>query len=166
MTRLFTSPARAAMHQAGMSLISVLVAIVVFSLGMLSIASLYSLAVPAVTSNQYATDTAAFGNQFWALVQANPAVVGQLAAGTSTYTSSTSGSAPPALQPFLANVFSNPATMLPNAKVTITPGPDAQGNACSAASCGLGLQIQWSNVGGANSGNALRTQNYNFQLGF
>jgi Tfp pilus assembly protein PilV len=150
--------------QRGMSLISVLVAIVVFSLGMLSIASLYSLAVPATTSNQYVTDTAAFGNQFWALVQANPGVLSQLAAnGTVTYTSA--GSAPSALQPFLANVFTNPATALPNAQVTITPGPDAQGNACSASSCGLGLQIQWSTVGGANSG-ATRVQNYSFQAGF
>lgn len=153
--------------QRGMSLISVLVAIVVFSLGMLSIASLYSLAVPAVTSNQYATDSAAFGNQFWALVQANPGVVGQLATGgTTTYTAGSAGTAPAALQPLLANVFTNPATLLPNAKVIITPGPDAQGNACSATSCGLGLQIQWSDVGSAKSDNALRTQKYAFQVGF
>lgn len=149
-----------------MSLISVLVSIVIFALGMLSIASVYSLAVPAQTSNEVATDTAALGNQFWGLLQADPGLIGQIGTGAPiTYTNSTVSTAPAGLQLWLANVFSNPQTMLPNAQVTITPGPGAAGNPCAAPSpttttCGVTLNIQW------NPGNGLRSQTYNYQVGF
>jgi Tfp pilus assembly protein PilV len=165
-------------HQAGLSLISVLVAIVIFSLGMLSIASIYTLAVPAVTANEAATDTAAFGNQFWALLQANPGLVGQLGTTTPTsYTSANATSAPTGLQPWLASIFGptvfttatyagTQQTMLPGATVTITPGPGADGNACTAPTptttlCGITLQIQWQ----PNS-TTTRSQTYNYQVGF
>ncbi len=165
-------------RQAGLSLISVLVAIVIFSLGMLSIASIYTMAVPAVTANEAATDTAAFGNQFWALLQANPGLVGQLGTTTATtYTSTSAPSAPAVLQPWLAGIF-GPAvftsatyagtqqTMLPSASVTITPGPGADGNACTAPTptttlCGITLNIQWQ----PNS-TTKRSQTYNYQVGF
>jgi Tfp pilus assembly protein PilV len=174
----FSAKHRNNRHQAGLSLISVLVAIVIFSLGMLSIASIYTMAVPAVTANEAATDTAAFGNQFWALLQANPGLVGQLGTTTpTTYTSANATSAPAALQPWLAGIF-GPAvftstayagsqqTMLPNATVTITPGPGADGNACTAPTptttlCGVTLSIQWQ----PNS-QTTRTQTYNYQVGF
>ncbi len=149
-----------------MSLISVLVAIVIFALGMLSIASVYSLAVPAQTSNEVAIDSAALGNQFWGLLQADPGLVGQI--GTSaavSYTSATAATAPASLQFWLANVFNNPQTRLPNAQVTITPGQGAEGNPCTAPSptttlCGVTLNIQW------NPGNGVRSQTYNYQVGF
>lgn len=159
-------------RQAGLSLISVLVAIVIFSLGMLSIASIYTMAVPAVTANEAATDTAAFGNQFWALLQANPSLVNTLfgaspASGTQKiYQSSNQSTAPTSLQPLLTNIFSNGQTMLPNASVTITANNGADGNACSAATptttlCGITLNIQWQ----PNS-TTTRSQTYNYQAGF
>ena len=164
--------------QAGLSLISVLVAIVIFSLGMLSIASIYTLAVPAVTAYEAATDPAAFGNQFWALLQANPGLVGQLGTTTATtYTSTSATGAPAALQPWLASIFGpsvftgatyagTQQTMLPNASVTITPGPGADGNACTAPTptttlCGINLVITWQ----PNS-TTTRSQTYNYQVGF
>ncbi|SCC91812.1 putative Tfp pilus assembly protein PilV [Thiomonas sp. X19] len=158
--------------QAGLSLISVLVAIVIFSLGMLSIASIYTMAVPAVTANEAATDTAAFGNQFWALLQANPGLVNTLfgaspASGTKVqYQVSSQSAAPTSLQPLLTNIFSNGQTMLPNASVTITANNGADGNACSAATptttlCGITLNIQWQ----PNS-TTTRSQTYNYQVGF
>ena len=165
-------------HQAGLSLISVLVAIVIFSLGMLSIASIYTMAVPAVTANEAATDTAAFGNQFWALLQANPGLVGQLGTTTvTTYTSANATTAPAALQPWLAGIFGpgvftgttyagTQQTMLPGPTVTITPGPGADGKACTAPTptttlCGVTLNIQWQ----PNS-TTTRSQTYNYQVGF
>jgi|UniRef100_E6PKK3 Tfp pilus assembly protein PilV len=170
-----TSSIRArAGRQAGLSLISVLVAIVIFSLGMLSIASIYTMAVPAVTANEAATDTAALGNQFWALLQANPGLVGQLGTTTAqTYTPSTYTTAPSALQPWLANIFFTQQTMLPNASVTITPVAGAEGAPCTAPTptttlCGITLLIAWSTTSGDLSTQKYtqRTQTYNYQVGF
>ena len=151
-----------------MSLISVLVAIVIFGLGMLSIASLYSLAVPAQTANQEALDTAAFGNQFWAILQASPQVVPQLGAGVTQSYTSASASAPAALQPWLANIFSTPSMMLPGAKVTITTGAGADGNPCDVSNptaqlCGVTLTIAWA---AGKGGGGARSQTYQYQVGF
>jgi Tfp pilus assembly protein PilV len=152
-----------------MTLITVMVALLIFAFGMLSVASIYSMAVPAVTNNENATDSAALGNQFWALLQADSSLVGALLnAGSGAAVSYTSGSTGSiaALQPWLANVFTNSTTELPNATVTITPGPDAQGNACTAGvSCGVTLQIQW-NPGSASNTSTARSQTFNYEVGF
>lgn len=149
--------------QRGLSLISVLVAIVIFGLGMLSIASLYGLAVPAQTANQETIDTAAFGNQFWAILQANPQLVNQIGAPPTTVTYTKASGAPQALQPLLNNIFNNPQTRLPLAQVAITTGNGAQGKVCTVTStqtaCGVKLVITW------NSG-APRSQTFTYQLGF
>lgn len=160
-------------HQHGMSLISVLVAIVIFSLGMLTIASIYTLAVPAMTANSEAMDTAAFGNQFWGALQANPSILNamfgtQPSAGAQvTYSPSSYTSAPPALQPMLSNLFSPSHMNLPNASVTITAQNGADGNPCSAPTppasplCGVTLLINWTPSSGT-----LRSQTFNYQVGF
>lgn len=154
-----------------MSLISVLVAIVIFGLGMLSIASLYGLTVPAQTANQEAIDTAAVGNQFWATLQASPQVIAQIGANTTAnYNSSNFASAaPPALQPMLNSIFTPGQPMfLPGATVKITTQAGADGNPCNvsipaAPTCGVQMIIQWSpGKGGGN----LRTQVFNYQVGF
>lgn len=167
MKRMVDRPSR--IGQRGLSLISVLVAIVIFGLGMLSIASLYSVAVPAQTANQEAVNTAAFGNQFWALLQADPAIVGDIGAGTSaTYTASNSSGAPAALQPWLYGIFTDPHSLLPGASVIITTGNDANGNACTAPTpattdCGVTLTIAWN---GGVAGGGHRSQTYQYQVGF
>lgn len=157
---------RRRLRQAGMSLISVLVAIVIFGLGMLSIASLYGLAVPAQTANQETLDAAAFGNQFWAILQASPQVVSQIGSGA-TYTNASS-SAPPALQPWLTEIFNTQTMMLPGAKVTITTGPGADGNPCDVSNpaaplCGVTLTLNW---GAGKGGGGTRTQTFQYQVGF
>ena len=162
-------PRRPRAAQRGLSLISVLVAIVVFALGMLSIASIYSLAVPAQTANQEAANTAAFGNQFWALLQANPGVVGQLGANTTvSYPTTAISAAPNVLQPWLQGIFSNAQSRLPDASVTITTRPGAEGQACTTATpattlCGVKLTIAWQTGTLASS---QRTQTYDYQVGF
>ena len=162
------APRAAALSQHGMSLISVLVAIVIFGLGMLSIASLYGLAVPAQTANQETLDTAALGNQFWAILQASPQVVSQIGAGVTQTYSSASSSAPAALQPWLANVFNTPSMMLPGAQVTITTGPGADGNPCDVSNpaaplCGVKLTIAWA---AGKGGGGTRSQTFQYQVGF
>ncbi len=164
---------RRAARQAGISLISVLVAILVFALGTLSLASIYSLAVPSLSVNEQALDTAAFGNQFWGLLQANPTVISSIfgsstpSTGSSvTYTAANYTNAPSLLQPWLGNLFNNSGTLLPNASVTITAGQTADGTSCSAASptstlCGITMSLAWKPVGSAT-----RTQNYSYQIGF
>jgi Tfp pilus assembly protein PilV len=156
-----SAPQATAQH--GLSLISVLVAILIFGLGMLSIASLYGLAVPAQTANQETVDTAAFGNQFWAILQANPKLVNQIGAPPTTVTYKTASGAPQALQPLLNNIFNNPQTRLPLAQVAITTGNGAQGKVCTVTptqtACGVTLVITW------NSG-APRSQTFTYQLGF
>ncbi|OIQ72016.1 hypothetical protein GALL_463620 [mine drainage metagenome] len=162
-------PRRPRAAQRGLSLISVLVAIVVFALGMLSIASIYSLAVPAQTANQEAANTAAFGNQFWALLQADPGVVGQLGANTTvSYPTTAISAAPNVLQPWLQGIFSNAQSRLPDASVTITTGKGAEGNACAAATpsttlCGVKLTVAWQTGTLASS---QHTQTYDYQVGF
>ncbi|CUA94323.1 type IV pilus modification PilV family protein [Thiomonas bhubaneswarensis] len=158
--------AQASQH--GMSLISVLVAIVVFGLGMLSIASLYGLAVPAQTANQETLDTAALGNQFWAILQANPQVVSQIGAGATASYTSASSSAPAALQPWLTNIFTTPSMMLPGAKVTITTGKGAEGNPCDVSNpaaplCGVTLTLDWT---AGKGGGGARSQTFHYQVGF
>ena len=162
MTRPSPPSTRIAAYQAGMSLISVLVAIVIFGLGMLSIASLYGLAVPAQTANQETLDTAALGNQFWAILQASPQVVSQIGANTTATYTSASSSAPSALQPWLANIYNTPSMRLPGATVTVTTGPGADGNPCDVSNvnaplCGVTLSFAW---------NGNRSQSYQYQVGF
>lgn len=162
MTRLLPPSTRRATPQAGMSLISVLVAIVIFGLGMLSIASLYGLAVPAQTANQETLDTAAFGNQFWAILQASPQVVSQIGANTTATYTSASSSAPAALQPWLTNIYNTPSMRLPGATVTVTTGAGAEGNPCDVSNanaplCGVTLTFAW---------NGNRSQGYQYQVGF
>ena len=160
------APAR----QAGLSLISVLVAIVIFGLGMLSIASLYGLAVPAQTANEEALDTMAYGNQFWATLQASPQVVSQIGANTTaSYTQANyATAAPAALQPMLNSIFTpGKAMYLPAASVQITTQAGADGNPCNVATpatptCGVKLIIQWS---AGHGGGETRTQVFNYQVG-
>jgi Tfp pilus assembly protein PilV len=157
-------------QQSGLSLISVLVAIVIFGLGMLSIASLYGLTVPAQTANEEALDTAAWGNQLWATLQASPQVISQIGAGaTATYTPGNyAAAAPPALQPMLASMFTPGQSMyLPNASVKITTQAGADGNPCNvsiptAPTCGVQMTIQWQ---AGRGGGGTRTQIFNYQVG-
>lgn len=155
--------------QRGMTLIGVLIALVVFAFGMLGLARAYETLLAAQTGNEQAADTAAFGNRFWALLQAQPALLGQLGAtGTTTYTAANASSAPAALQPLLNDIFVNAATRLPSASVAITPGADARGLACSTAPatqvCGVRLVLSWQAPGSTLY--PVRRQSFNYQVGF
>ena len=172
MTLTLNPPSSGANAQRGMSLISVLVAIVIFGLGMLSVASLYGLAVPAQTANQEVADTAAFGNQFWAILQANPGLINTIQTNNGGALSITNAAdintAPPPLQSWLTSIFSNTQTLLPGAQVIITTGSGAEGNPCDVSAptapiCGVKLTLVW-NAGTAGGGE--RQQIFNYQIGY
>ena len=151
-----------------MTLISVLVALLIFAFSLLALAGLYTRLVSAQLGNELTTSTQTIGNRFWALLQAHPGLVQALQAqGTSvTYTQASMGGAPAGLQPLLRDVFSSKALSLPDASVTITLGSDARGQACTATTpettvCGVGLRIDWP----AQDSGPQRRQSYAFQVG-
>lgn len=145
-----------------------MVAILIFSFGLLGLASLYSRFTSATTANQNLLQLAPWSNGFWGVVQANPAV---LTAINGTYTIANITSAPVALQPWLSQVITTSQSpyALPSASVTIATGPDAsRGTACSATTgCTVTLTIQWAQNGSINtdSTSVLRTQTFSYQFG-
>lgn len=152
-------------RQRGMTLISVLVSLLIFAFGLLSLAGLYARLLSAQTGNEMATSTQVFGNRFWALLQAQPAMLGAIGS-SATYTSANVTSAPAVLQPLLRDVFSSQYVNLPGASVTIATGNDALGTACNTATpsttiCGVTLSLTWTAPGGGPA----RRQVFAFQVG-
>ncbi|MBV8123904.1 MAG: hypothetical protein JO370_07450, partial [Paucibacter sp.] len=139
-------------RQSGFILIEALIAVAMFIFGLLAISKVYGILVPAQTSSEYTSSVAGYGNQFWGLIQANPAALNTIGAGnTVTYTSTSVGSAPATLQPWLNNIFTGQLVSLSNASVTITLGADSAGTACvlvpvNAMLCGVTLTITWTPV--------------------
>lgn len=163
---------KAARHQGGFLLIEALIGVTMFIFGLLAITQVYAILVPAQTSNEYTTSVAGYGNQFWGLIQANPAALNTIGAGnTVTYTSASVGSAPTTLQPWLNNIFTGQLVALNNASVTITLGPDAAGTPCvltpvASMLCGVTLAITWTPVSTTLANSATtRTQTFNYQAG-
>ena len=154
-------------RQRGMTLISVLAAMLIFAFGILSLAGLYGRLMSAQTGNETATSTQTFGNRFWALLEAYPGLVNELGSASVSYDASTIATAPAALQPLLNDIFTSPYVSLPGSSVTITRGNDALGQPCMAPAppaatlCGVALRIDWASPGGG----AARSQNYSFQVG-
>lgn len=148
--------------QRGFNLISVMVSMVVASLGLLSLGGTYARLITATTQNQNLSQLAAMGNAYWGIVQANPAVVGSMGG---TYTRTNVASAPVALQGWLASVTG----ALPGAEVVVAPGPDtATGASCSTAGCSSVLTIRWlqnANVTSGTTGSMVRSQTFNYQFG-
>lgn len=78
-----------------MTLISVLVALLIFAFSLLALAGLYTRLVSAQLGNELTTSTQTIGNRFWALLQAQPAMLGAIGS-SATYTSANVTSAPAA----------------------------------------------------------------------
>jgi Tfp pilus assembly protein PilV len=113
----------------GYSLISVLVAVLVFSLGILGLAGMYGRFLGVVSDDQNLATLSQVGNSFWGVLQASPSVVNSVD-GT-TYNSGNYTSAPSSLQEWLKSIIVTQATALPDAHVTLTKGPDALGTSGS-----------------------------------
>ncbi len=154
-------------RQRGMTLISVLAALLIFAFGMLSLAGLYGRLMSAQTGNETGTSTQTFGNRFWALLEAYPGLLNALGSTSVSYDASSVATAPAALRPLLNDIFSSQHVSLPGSSITITLGNDALGQACTApvppavTLCGVALRIDWASPGGG----AGRSQDYSFQVG-
>ena len=134
-------------RQVGMGMISVLIALIILSFGILGLASMYAKTVPMPAQDRMAQRAAAAGQAFWAVLQANP-------------------------QAF-PNVSFNNLAAAPNVlsswkqQLQSLPGVTAQaqtGNPCTmvggTVDCSVTLTIQWKQLGGT------RTQVFNEQFGF
>ena len=155
-------------RQQGFSLINVMVAILIFSFGLLGLVGLYSRFTSATSANQNLMQMAPWSNGFWGVVQANPAVLTTM---SGTYAIANITAAPATLQPWLRQVLDTGQSRnaLPSASVTIATGPDAsRGTACSATNgCSVTLTIQWAQNGSVNTDgtSVLRTQTFSYQFG-
>lgn len=137
-------------RQTGLGLISVLVALLVFSLGILGLAALYAQVVPVGAQNRFAMNAANAGQAFWAVGNANPQQVPNL-----NFT--TLSSAPGVLATWVQQLQ---ASFPPGVNATATTAPDPLGNPCSAQSCSVTLTITWPQFG------VTRTQTFHEQFGF
>lgn len=148
--------------QSGITLINVMVALVVGSLGVLSMVRLMSVATGATTQNQIVSSISTLGNGFWGVVQANPTLLSN-AGMVGTFTASTASGAPAALQPWLNRTLA----ALPAGSVTIATGADAaSGLACSATTgCTVTLTMSWNQVATPGIAASTRSQVLNFQFG-
>ncbi len=139
--------------QRGIGLIDALVAIVIFSFGLMGLAALYASTAPAPYENQSVTTLQAQADSLMATLATNTSALPAL-----NVTSVTSASGMPA---WLQGWFTQAQAQLqaPGFNVTITPGPDAIGNACSAQSCGITVTLGWTQLG------LPRTQVFHGQIG-
>lgn len=158
----------------GMTLLSVLIALVVFSLGMLSLAGMYARFTASTTENQNISTLAQASNRFWGILYANPSIVTAIGA-TATYNSTNVSSAPLVLQAWLNSIVTpGGPRALPGAQVTVSTGADSAGGntACDPTTgCSVTLTIQWTptfdNAAAATgtASGATRAQTFYYQLG-
>ena len=124
-------------RQAGMGMISVLIALIILSFGILGLASMYAKTVPMPLQDRMAQRAAAAGQAFWATLQADPQAWNSAAF-------SNLSSAPSALTSWATQLQNS----IPGVNATAVVRNDALGNACSANSCGVKLTITWNQFGG------------------
>jgi type II secretory pathway pseudopilin PulG len=163
------APRRRTLQRAasGYSLLTVLVAMLVFSLGMLGLGSMYARFTGAVTDNENLAQIAAWSDSFWSVLWANDT---NLAASGVTYNLANYTSAPAAMQPWLAKLLNT----LPDSSVQLAPLADPIGNPglCSSprGCTSLTMTIKWSQnaspIAMSGNGSFYRSQTFTYQLGF
>lgn len=142
-------PSRPAQH--GLGLIEVLVAMLVFSFGLMGLAALYVRAAPAPFVNQTVMAVQTAADSLMATLATQPASLASL---------SVSGvSSPTKLPTWLQGWLTQAHTQVPSLTVSIVPGKDALGNPCSAQSCGITATLSWT------QGSAQRSQVFHAQIG-
>jgi len=161
MTSRARLPRQAQRRQTGVGIISVLIAMLVFSLGLMGLASAYARMTTLMTQDQNLLRVSQLANSYWAVVQANPAVV--TTAGT--FTSENINDAPAALRPWLTQATSASGGMS-DLTVTLTTGNDAALNtACATTGCSVTLQLGWAQAGDDRAASFNRSQTFYFQFG-
>lgn len=147
-------------QQSGFTLLSVLVSVLIFSIGMLGIAGMYAKLMTTTTQDQNLTQVAALSNGLWGTIQASPSILASL---PGTYNSGNVSSAPAQVRPWLTTA----TNALPSGSTfTITTGPDAAGTntACDSASgCTINLTITWTQNASNTTGTVNRVQQFSYQ---
>ncbi len=139
-------------REEGAGLIEVLIALVIFSLGLLALAALYVRAAPQPAQDAAAAAIQADATGAFAALAADPdALPVNVAQAMSVSSLPTPG---------LVQWFQAASSGVPGLAVSITSGPDASGNACSSQSCGITLTLAWKQMG------ATRSQEFYGQIGF
>jgi len=139
--------------QRGIGLIDALVAMVIFSFGLMGLAALYASSAPVPYENQSVMTLQAQADSLMTTLATNPGALSALNVTGVTTASNMPG--------WLQGWFTQAQAQLnaPGFEVTITPGPDASGNACSAQSCGITVTLGWTQMG------LSRTQVFHGQIG-
>ena len=132
-----------------MGMISVLIALIILSFGILGLASMYAKTVPMAAQDRTAQRAAAAGQAFWAVLQANPQAVPSM--------NFSSLSAAPGVLSSWKQQMQQSMPKGVNAYATT-------GNPCTMvggmADCSVTLTITWNQLGGP------RKQVFNEQFGF
>ena len=148
-----STPRTSTPRQTGLGLISVLVALLIFSFGILGLVSLYATTVPVGTQNRFAMNAAQAGQAFWAVGNANPQAVPNLGFAhlsdapsvLAGWVQQLKGSFPPGV----------------DSSATTGPGVDQPSTGtCTSQSCTVQLTISWSQYG------LTRSQVFYEQFGF
>lgn len=140
-----------ASRQRGVGLIDALAAMLVFSFGLLGLAALYVDSASAPFTDQTVVSVQTQADALMSMLATNqPALSGLSVSGVSASSSMPS---------WLQGWFSQAAAQIPGLSVTIVPGADALGNACSSTSCGITATLSWT------QGSSTRSQVFHGQIG-
>ncbi len=134
--------ARSPAKQRGFGLIDALVAVVIFGFGMAILAALYVRMAPQPYQNGNVSQVQMGANGLFAALNANPSALPVNVSGAQA-----ASQMPSALQPW----FTQTASTLPGLVVSITSGPNALGAACTPQSCGVTVQLSWTQLGTTRS---------------
>lgn len=155
-------------RQAGFTLLSILVSILVFAVGMLGLASVYSRLVASATQDQNLTQLVGLSNSFMGMVQAKPSLLTSTSFVGTYYTGSTPPSGADAY--FLQWLNTATASLPPGTRITIATAKDAAGanSACDPnTGCTITLTISWTQTTTSSNtitnGPATRTQVFTYQ---
>ncbi len=138
-------------RQLGFGLLEVLIALMIFSLGMLGLSALYARTAPQPYTNSTVGNVQMAADALFAILGANPSVLPVSAS------SAAMASAMPTAS--LMDWFSQYASLLPGLTVSIVAQNNADGTACSSSSCGLQVTIGWT------QGSTQRSQVFYGQVG-
>ena len=138
-------------RQLGASLIEVLVALLIFSFGLLGLAGLYARGAPTPFANQNVINVQTAADSLMAALANN--MSGLPSSGV------TKVSAPASMPSWLKDWLTQAQAQIPSLAVTIVPGNDASGNNCSSTSCGITATLYWT------EGSTQRSQVFHAQIG-